>query len=190
MRSVSSQPIRKSRRPSDDEWSLARHGDYIAKASGTCAIETLSTQLYWLCELAGHLSPVSLDTIHKPYGWTIREVFSHGLDAERHFGLRMLQLAAGDVDAMQPFDEQAYVSARYGLGNFTFLVSEWGALRQSNLYLLQRIRPGCWNHRGSIEGHTLTLRALAWVTAGHLQHHLDIVETRIGFSVDHEPPRA
>jgi hypothetical protein len=133
-----------------------------------------------LCELASHLSTEQIDRVHAPYSWTIRQVFEHCTNAERVFGYRMLRFAAGDNTDLSSWDENHYANVRFGLGNFGSIVSEMGFLRQSNLLLLRRIVPGAWNRMGTVDGHSISVRALAWVSAGHLQHHLRIVEQRTG----------
>lgn len=168
-----------SRRPADHEWTKPYHGEMIATVKGDDVFPILESQMYWLCELASHLPTVSIDVVHKPYGWTIRQVFEHGVDCERVFGYRMLRLAAGDKTPIPGFDENAYANARFGLGNFSNLVSEWGDCRKANLHLLRRMSPACWDHQAQIDGDLISLRAVAWVCAAHLQRHLDIVEKRV-----------
>ena len=131
-------------------------------------LNTLENQLFWLCELASHLSTEQVDKIHPPYGWTIRQVFEHCADAERVFGYRMLRLAAGDETSLPAWNENDYADSRFGLGNFAGLVSEIGHLRQANLLLLRRIVPPAWDRAANIDGEKVTVRALAWIAAGHL----------------------
>lgn len=176
-----------SRRPTEDEWTFEYHRDLLAKMPGECVLSVMTDQMYWLCEVASHLSTESVDKIHTPYTWTIRQVFEHGADAERIFGSRMLRLAAGDTTPLNSWDENAYADARFGLGNFSNLVTEWGLLRQTNLLLLRRISPRCWDHAAEMSGGRVTLRAVAWITAAHLHHHLEIVEKRVGISVARSP---
>lgn len=149
---------------------------------------SLGDQLYWMCELAGSLSAEQIDQVHKPYAWTVRQVIAHCLDAERVFGYRILRFAAGDETDLPGFDENAYVDARFGLGNVSHLITEMGALRQANIMLLRRITPVAWNRGGTVEGNRVTVRALAWMLAGHLQHHFSILEKRCGVTVPRTPP--
>lgn len=172
-----------SRRPNEDEFSAPYHGQLIEQIHGDCVLTVLDRQLFWLCELASHLSTEQHDKIHPPYGWTIRQVFEHCADAERVFGYRMLRLAAGDETSLPGWDENEYAASRFGLGTFSGLVSEIGYLRQSNLVLLRRIVPRAWDRSGTVDGGRISVRAIAWLTAGHLQHHLQIVEKRCGIQV-------
>ena len=179
-----------SRRPDADEFSLEGHRDLIARVAGGCVLEVLNGQLFWLNKIANSLSTEQVDRLHPPYQWTVRQVVEHCCDAERIFGARMLRIAAGDRTELASWDENAYAASRFGLGNFGHLVSELTHLRQANVLLLRRLTPRCWDHRGSVNGQPISVRALAWVAAGHLQHHLQIVEQRCALTPEGEPTRA
>jgi hypothetical protein len=96
----------------------------------------------------------------------------------------MLRFAAGDSTPLPGWDENAFADSRFGLGIFGNLVGELGLLRQANLALLRRIIPPAWDRLGQADGQTVTVRSLAWIAAGHLAHHLKIVENRCGIEPD------
>ena len=173
-----------SRRPSRDEYTADYHDALIRQVDGDCIIQILSGQQHWICELASSLSTEQVDRIDAPYRWTIRQVFEHCANAERVFGYRMMRLAAGDETELAGWDENAYADSRFGLGNFVHIVTELGGLRQANLMLLRRIVPAAWDRAAICDGQRLTVRALAWIAAGHLQHHFEIVEKRCRVVVD------
>lgn len=176
-----------SRRPADTETLSEYQKLLIEQLQGDCVLTVLDDQMFWLCELASSLSTEQVDKIHSPYGWTIRQVMEHCADAERVFGYRMLRLAAGDTTSLPGWDENVYAESRFGLGNFGQLISEIGALRTANLILLRRIVPQAWDRSAEIDGGVVTVRAIAWIAAGHLQHHLQIVEKRCGIAVQRTP---
>ena len=177
-----------SRRPADAEYSSDYHRQLVTLLEGDCALKILSEQTYWLCELASHLSTEQVDKIHPPYGWTIRQVFEHCTNAERVFGYRMMRLAAGDETSLPGWDENMYADSRFGLGNFGQMVEELGALRNANVLLLRRIIPSAWDRQAEADGNRVSVRAIAWIAAGHLHHHLAIVEKRCRVRVQRTPP--
>jgi len=179
-----------SRRPQPDEVASKYQRDLIDRVAGECALKVLEQQQYWLCELGSFISVEQMDKTHPPYTWTIRQVFEHCADAERVFGYRMLRLAAGDTTELPGFDENQYASSRFGLGNFSRLIHELGLLRGANLLLLRRIVPRAWDRCGRVAGAEISVRGLGWLAAGHLQHHLEIVERRCGVQVPREPPES
>lgn len=178
---------RKSRRPSAEDLSVSGHWSYVEGVKGDCVLKVLSDQLYWICELSGCLSAELVDRIHAPYAWTVRQAVEHCVDAERIFGDRMLRIAAGDPTNLPAWDENAYADARFGLGNLSHLISELGNLRQANLLLLGRIIPTAWSRVGRVDSHPITPRGIAWLAAGHLQHHFEIIEQRCEISPQRGP---
>lgn len=177
-----------SRRPSPSEYSSPRHGEWIQAVPGDCAIAVLDSQKTWLHELSSHLSTEQVDKVHPPYAWTVRQVFEHCADAERVFGYRMMRFAAGDTADLPDWDENASADSRFGLGNFAHLVDELRALREANVLLLRRLVPLAWDRVGTVGGAGISVRAIAWLAAGHLQHHFVIVETRCGLGVARTRP--
>lgn len=175
-------------RPDESEYEHTGYSDVIERLDGHCAIKVLSDQLYWICELAGSISTEQVDRIHSPYGWTIRQVFEHCTNAERLFGYRMMRIADGSEPILDDWDENVSADSRFGLGHFSKLVTELGDLRKANLGLLTRLAPRVWNASGVVSGKRATLRTIAWVTAGHLHHHFEIVEKRCSVTATRRPP--
>ncbi len=175
-------------RPSDNELTEPYHRDLVQRVQGECAIRVLYDQMYWLCELASSISTLQIDTVHDPYQWSVRQVFEHCADAERVFGYRMMRIAAGDSTNLPSWDENAYAESRFGLGIFTHIVTELGDLRRANVMLLRRIIPSAWTRTGFVDGQEISLRSIAWITAGHLQHHLEIIEKRCQITVERQKP--
>lgn len=173
-----------SRRPDDSEFDSDYHARLLGRVEGDCVFKVLDAQRHWLCELASSLSTEQIDRIDAPYGWTVRQVFEHCANSERLFGYRIMCLADGSEPDLQGWDENVSADSRFGLGNFTHLVSEIGDLRNANLRLLGRLVPRSWDAKGTADGHRVTVRTLAWLLAGHLQHHLEIVEKRCGVTAN------
>ena len=178
-----------SRRPDRGEYEHEYHHQLITKVSGECVIEVLQNQLYWICELASHLSTDQVDRVHPPYQWTVRQVVEHVANSERLFGCRVMLLADGSEPNLPGWDENVSADSRFGLGNFSRLVTELGELRKSSIGILTRLKPSVWDCPGIVEGNRVNVRTLAWIMAGHLQHHFEIVEKRCGITAIRQPPK-
>lgn len=148
----------------------------------------LRGQMYWICELASSISTEQVDRIHPPSSWSVRQVFEHVANTERLFGYRIMCLADGSSPSLDGWDENISANSRFGLGNFSHLVTELGDLRKANLGLLRRLNPNVWDRSGSAAGHKVSVRTLAWLLAGHLRHHFEIVENRCQITATREPP--
>jgi DinB superfamily len=113
--------------------------------------------------------------------WSVREVVGHLGDAERVFGYRLFCISRGEQQSLPGFDENTY-AARSGAGErpLAELIAELLALRDVNLGVVRRLGAEAWDQRGVANNHPITVRALAYVLAGHCRHHLDILRERYG----------
>ncbi len=47
-------------------------------------------------------------------------------------------------------------------------------------YFVQQCQPVGWERRGVANNHPFSVRALAYVIAGHVRHHFQVLDTRYG----------
>jgi uncharacterized damage-inducible protein DinB len=115
--------------------------------------------------------------------WSIRQVIGHLVDAERVFGYRAFCFSRGEQAALPSFDENRYVDeARSDGVPLRELVEELALVRQANLVFLRRLDTREWVRVGTASGRPVSVRALAWVMAGHPRHHVRILRERYGVS--------
>lgn len=113
--------------------------------------------------------------------WSLRQVLGHLADAERIFGGRALALARGEQQALPGFDENAYVAAApFEEVPLADLLAEFLLVRRSHSLLLSHLTPADWDRRGTVNGQAMALRAMPFIMAGHVHHHLEILAARYG----------
>jgi uncharacterized damage-inducible protein DinB len=113
--------------------------------------------------------------------WSIREVVGHMIDAERIFTYRALRIARGDTTPLAAFDENEYVkTAGSEARTLSNLVRELGAVREASVQLFESLPDDAWGRSGVASGKNISVRALAYITAGHAMHHLKILRERYG----------
>lgn len=111
--------------------------------------------------------------------WSVKEIVGHLIDAERIFAYRALCIARGDKTELPGYDENAYMkSARFQSRDYNDLIDELNIVRQSNLFLYRTFNEAEWTHMGIADGKSVSVRALAYISAGHELHHLHILRTR------------
>jgi hypothetical protein len=118
---------------------------------------------------------------YAPGKWTVREVLGHMLDVERVFAHRALCIGRADPAPLPGFEEGLYV-AESGAGACPLpdLVEEFVVTRSANLAMLRRLPDGAWRRQGVANGHVVSVRALAFMMAGHVRHHLALLSERYG----------
>jgi hypothetical protein len=165
--------------PAIDEYSQG-YADYVGRVPAeTDILDVLARQLE---ETSGRLAGIP-DARggfrYAPAKWSVKELVSHLSDTERIMVYRALRFARGDAAPLAGFDENAYVPESGADGrSLASLVGEWVAVRQASLAFFHGLPPGTWGRRGMVDGNPLTVRALAYVVAGHEQHHLEVLRTR------------
>ncbi len=160
------------------------HCDYVAKVPDGNILDTLEKQCDEISELIESIPDDQLDVIHAPYGWKVRTVIEHCCDAERVFGYRALRFATGDQTDLPGWDENHYASCGYSASvSKGDLALEFRSARLSNLAMLRRFVPSCFDQIGTADGRKVSVRTLAWLMAGHWIHHETILRKRLGIAV-------
>jgi hypothetical protein len=116
---------------------------------------------------------------YAPGKWTIREVVSHINDTERMFAFRAMWFARGFDSALPSFDQDVAIR---GAGAddrpLSSHVEEFRAVRAATVTLFRNLPEDAWTLRGIASGNPFTVRALAYITAGHLAHHVRLLRER------------
>lgn len=168
----------RSRPPAADEYA-EYYGRYIAQVPPGDVVTALAAQVIETADRLRGL-PVERTTVgYAPGKWSIRDVVGHLSDAERVFSYRALRIARGDETPLAGFDEKPYVEAAgANARSMDSLLTEFLAVREATLELLAGLPAGAWDRRGTASGHPVSVRALAWIIAGHELHHRAIIEER------------
>jgi hypothetical protein len=111
--------------------------------------------------------------------WSVKEVLGHLCDTERVMSYRMLRFARGDGKDLQGFEQDDYVAA----GDFNKrvrheLMVEFKNIRGATIALVGSIGPDAEALTGKANGNPVSVRALAYIIAGHAQRHLNLMKER------------
>ena len=117
--------------------------------------------------------------------WSVAQVVGHVVDCERVFGYRALATARGEKAALPSFDEDAYAAAAgHDDCPLDELLDELAALRRSHVLMFRHLDGAAWDRLGLVGGHPNAARAWAFVMAGHLRHHANVLRERYGVAVE------
>ena len=167
-------------KPSESEYAPFYAG-YIARIPAVDVLEILESQSSELRGLASAASPELEVYRYAPGKWSVREVFGHLIDGERVFGYRAFRIGRGDQTPLPGFDENEYVAASgYHHRDLTSLTEEFALVRAANLAVFHSLAGDGWRRLGTANGHPVSVRALAFIMAGHVSHHLALLGERYG----------
>jgi hypothetical protein len=150
---------------------------YIAKIPDGPLLEFLAQQPGHYRKLLGGIPDERAGAPTAPGKWSIKQVLGHVCDTERVISYRALRFARGDVKELLGFEQDDYVrEAGSNARSLQDLLDELAAVRQSTRALFGSLPPGVEMRRGLANGNPVTVRALAYIAAGHCQHHYDLLE--------------
>lgn len=111
--------------------------------------------------------------------WSIKELVGHVIDGERIFVHRALRFARNDHTELPGFDQDTYVAnSNYNNLRLSDITEEFEAVRRSTLAMFRNFDPSAWQRRGIANKNEISVRALAFIIAGHERHHMEILRTR------------
>ena len=111
--------------------------------------------------------------------WTIKEIVQHIMDVEQVFNYRALRFARRDNVELPGFDENQFAAnSNANQRDYVSLLDEFSALRRTTLYLYGSFSDNALLECGSVNGNAMSVRALGYLTSGHLLHHLNIIKSR------------
>ncbi|CAN5164291.1 DinB family protein [soil metagenome] len=172
------------RLPAPDEYAPFYAG-YIATAAEADVRMLLEQQVPALRMACEPLSEAGADYRYAPGKWSVKEVIGHLSDSERVFSYRALCIARGEHAALPGFDENDYVAAaNFERRSTRDLLRELESARATTLTLSASVEPQAWTRRGIANQLEVSLRAIAYIIAGHMQHHLGTLGERYNLVID------
>jgi len=130
-------------------------------------------------DLFGGLSAEEAGYRYASDKWSLRQLLGHMTDADRVFGFRAYCFARGEKAPLPSFDQGVYVEGgRYDARSMPSLVSEFLAVRQTLIELFDSLEPEAWARMGTASDVQVSVRALAFIAAGHAEHHLRVARER------------
>lgn len=105
--------------------------------------------------------------------WSIKQVLGHVNDTEQLFAFRMFSFSRNEPNPLPSFDQDHYIAqANYDDSPLTDLVQQFAHLRRAHLLMIKNFAPEMLDRRGVASGYEFSVRALIYILAGHVLHHL------------------
>jgi hypothetical protein len=109
----------------------------------------------------------------------VNEVVGHLIDSERNFAFRALRFARNDAAPVPGFEQDDYVrNSTFDSYPLAELAAELEAVRQSTVFLFRHMDEAAWTRRGIANNAEVSVRALAYIIAGHERHHREVLLAR------------
>ena len=166
------------RRPTDTEYASFYAG-YVGLVPEGDLFASLEQQAADTQKLLRPIGEATSLYRYAPDKWSVREVIGHVADSERVFAYRALRFARADATPLPGYDEKQWgVTTNAHSRTLVSLLDDLHALRAATLTLFRGFADADWDRSGTANNHPVTVRALAYIVAGHERHHMRIVRER------------
>ena len=152
---------------------------YISLVPGNDILSALEAQRLQMTRLFAGRSERDGNFRYAPDKWTVKEVLGHVADSERVFTYRALCIARGDQTPLPGFEQDDYARVgAFGDRTLADIAEEFAYVRSASVALFRSLGKEAWLRRGVANKTEITVRALAFIVAGHELHHRSILDER------------
>ena len=168
----------RERKPDPSEY-LPYYARYIALVPDGDVVSTLEGQMRDSQLILLGIPPAVGSYRYAPDKWSVNEMIGHMIDCERIFSVRALRFSRGDTSPLPGFEQDDYVrNASFDSFPLSQLVAELETVRRSTVFLFRHLAEEAWMRKGVANNAEITVRALAYIIAGHELHHREILRSR------------
>jgi len=152
---------------------------YIDLVTEDDIVPAMEHQMGEMLEFLSGISEEQSLHSYEPGKWTIRELLNHVNDGERIFAGRALWFARGFTDPLPSFEQDIAVQAAHANNtSWVDLVEEFEIVRLGTISLLKSLPDEAWDRTGIASDNPVSVRALAYIIAGHVAHHINVLRER------------
>jgi hypothetical protein len=152
---------------------------YIDLVTGDDIVPAMEHQLGEMHQFLNGISEEQSLHSYEPGKWTIREVLNHVNDGERVFAWRAFWFARGFTDALPSFEQDVAVQMAHANNtSWAELVEEFKNLRLGTIALFKTLPDEAWERTGVASDNPVSVRALAYIIAGHVTHHMGVLREK------------
>jgi hypothetical protein len=165
-------------RPAANEFA-AYYSTYVDSITSDNILGELQAQLDLVLSILTGISEEKSLHRYAADKWSIRQLLNHVNDTERVFAYRALWFARGFDTALPGFDQNVAVpTAAAEQFSWASHVEDFRAVRAGTLTFFRNLPEEAWGRSGVASGNPVTVRALAYIIAGHVAHHVALLRER------------
>jgi hypothetical protein len=152
---------------------------YINRVSGNDILRTLQSQLDEILPFLRGITEEKSLYRYAPEKWSIRQMWGHVNDTERVFLMRALWFARKFQTALPSFDQEiAVANANSDEVPWARHVEEFREIRLATISFFRNLPEEAWTRTGTASGNPFSVRACAFIVAGHVTHHAGVLREK------------
>jgi DinB superfamily len=165
-------------RPAPTEY-IPYYESYISLVPGKPIVAVLEEQLAEVREWVETVPEERETYRYAPGKWSLREAMGHVVDSERIFAYRACAIARGETQPLPGYEQDDYVAeSAADHRRLSDLLEELEWQRRGNVLLFRGLTEAAWRRMGLANNDPVSVRALAYIMAGHVTHHLRVFRER------------
>lgn len=165
-------------RPDDTEYA-PYFQRYTSKVDGNDAFAVLEKSATETVAFLSSIPAERWDFSYAPGKWTLKESMIHMNDTERIFAYRATRISRNDKTPLMGFEQDDYVPYYHPeTRSAASIISEYKAVRMATLELFRYLTPEDLLRTGTSSNMPISVRALAYLIAGHENHHMALIREK------------
>jgi DinB family protein len=153
--------------------------NYINRVTGDDILSALQSQLDETLPFLRTISEEKSLSRYAAEKWSIRQMWGHVNDTERVFLMRALWFARRFDTALPSFDQEIAVAAAHSDAvSWARHVEEFREIRLATISFFRNLPEEAWMRSGVASGNPFTVRACAYIVAGHVAHHAAVLREK------------
>lgn len=166
------------KRPEKNEYA-EYYERYVSLVGENDIVAVLENQQTELLEIFKQITEEKSLFAYAEGKWSIKELIGHLSDGERIFAYRALRISRADQTPIEGFEQDGYIeNSNFNNTKLSELTEELILSRKSNLIFFRNLTEEAWLRTGTASENPVSVRALAFIMAGHIRHHLKILSER------------
>jgi len=152
---------------------------YISLVAGNDVLAAFDEQRRQMLLLLSGRPESDGDLRYAPGKWSLKEVLGHINDTERIMSYRALRISRGDTTPIEGYEQDDYVrNGPFASRTLADWIEDYIAVRRATITLFRNLDEAAWTRRGTANKNEVSVRALAYLIAGHELHHRRILEEK------------
>ena len=152
---------------------------YVSKVPDANVLEVLRDQIEEMSEIFGRMTDEDASFRYAEGKWSLQQLVGHCTDTERVDVYRAMRIARADDTPLAGYDENHYVvESNFDTRSLADLLSEFVLVRKATIAFFGTLDAGAWSKTGVANDFTYSVRAIAFIIAGHLEHHRRVIGER------------
>lgn len=157
------------------------YGRYISLVKTDNIVSTLRDQIDQTLAILKRIDESRANHSYAPGKWSVKQLLGHMSDTERIFAYRALRISRNDKTPIEGFEQDDYVrSGPFQNVPWAELVDEFTTVRHATVPVFATLSEEAWSRRGTASGNEVSVRALAFIIAGHELHHRNVLREKYG----------